>query len=74
MDYTDATGASSTWSEASGRLAAGECGFYQMNDSAFAESTALNDSGAAASAAPSADADAGTNAEAPSGEIGRAHV
>ena len=67
MDYTDATGASSTWSEASGRLAAGECGFYQMNDSAFAESTALNDSGAAASAAPSADADAGTNAEAPSG-------
>ena len=54
MDYTDATGASSTWSEASGRLAAGECGFYQMNDSAFAESTALNDSGAAASAAPSA--------------------
>ena len=54
MDYTDATGASSTWSEASGRLAAGECGFYQMNDSAFAESTALNDSEATASAAPSA--------------------
>ena len=54
MDYTDATGLTSTWSEASGRLAAGECGFYQMNDSAFAESTALNDSGAAASAAPSA--------------------
>ena len=67
MDYTDATGASSTWSEASGRLAAGECGFYQMNDSAFAESTALNDSGAAASAAPSAGADASASAEAPSG-------
>ena len=67
MDYTDATGASSTWSEASGRLAAGECGFYQMNDSAFAESTALNDSGATASAAPSAGADASASAEAPSG-------
>ena len=67
MDYTDATGANSTWSEASGRLAAGECGFYQMNDSAFAESTALNDSGAAASAAPSAGADASASAEAPSG-------
>ena len=63
MDYTDATGASSTWSEASGRLAAGECGFYQMNDSAFAESTALNDdSGATAGAAPSAD----TNVDTPS--------
>ena len=67
MDYTDATGLTSTWSEASGRLAAGECGFYQMNDSAFAESTALNDSGAAASAAPSAGADASASAEAPSG-------
>ena len=68
MDYTDATGASSTWSEASGRLAAGECGFYQMNDSAFAESTALNDdSGATAGAAPSAGADASASAEAPSG-------
>lgn len=67
MDYTDATGKNSTWSEASGRLAAGECGFYQMNDSAFAESTALNDSGAAASAAPSAGADASASAEAPSG-------
>ena len=54
MDYTDATGKNNTWSEASGRLAAGECGFYQMNDSAFAESTVLNDSGATASAAPSA--------------------
>lgn len=63
MDYTDATGASSTWSEASGRLAAGECGFYQMNDSAFAESTALNnDSGATAGTAPSA----GASADAPS--------
>ena len=60
MDYTDATGTNSTWSEASGRLAAGECGFYQMNDSAFAESTALNDSGAAASAAPSAGTSTGT--------------
>ena len=60
MDYTDATGANNTWSEASGRLAAGECGFYQMNDSAFAESTALNDSGAAASAAPSAGTSTGT--------------
>ena len=67
MDYTDATGLTNTWSEASGRLAAGECGFYQMNDSAFAESTALNDSGAAASAAPSAGADASASAEAPSG-------
>ena len=38
-----------------------------MNDSAFAESTALNDSGAAASAAPSAGADASASAEAPSG-------
>ena len=62
MDYTDATGKNSTWSEASGRLAAGECGFYQMNDSAFAESTALNDSGATASADPSA----GTNVDTPS--------
>ena len=60
MDHTDATGANNTWSEASGRLAAGECGFYQMNDSAFAESTALNDSGAAASAAPSAGTSTGT--------------
>ena len=63
MDYTDATGTNSTWSEASGRLAAGECGFYQMNDSAFAESTALNDdSGATAGAAPST----GTNVDTPS--------
>ena len=60
IDYTDATGKNNTWSEASGRLAAGECGFYQMNDSAFAESTALNDSGAAASAAPSAGTSTGT--------------
>ena len=68
IDYTDATGTNSTWSEASGRLAAGECGFYQMNDSAFAESTALNDdSGATAGAAPSAGADASASAEAPSG-------
>lgn len=82
IDYTDATGKNNTWSEASGRLAAGECGFYQMNDSAFAESTALNDdSGATAgtapsasasadapsSAAPSAGADASASAEAPSG-------
>ena len=77
MDYTDATGTNSTWSEASGRLAAGECGFYQMNDSAFAESTALNDdSGATAGTAPSASASAdapssaapstGTNVDAPS--------
>ena len=77
MDYTDATGKNSTWSEASGRLAAGECGFYQMNDSAFAESTALNDdSGAAAGTAPSASASAdapssaapstGTNVDTPS--------
>ena len=63
MDYTDATGKNNTWSEASGRLAAGECGFYQMNDSAFAESTALNDdSGATAGAAPST----GTNVDTPS--------
>ena len=61
MDYTDATGTNSTWSEASGRLAAGECGFYQMNDSAFAESTALNDdSGATAGAAPSTGTDTDT--------------
>ena len=77
MDYTDATGTNSTWSEASGRLAAGECGFYQMNDSAFAESTALNDdSGATAGTAPSASASAdapssaapsaGTNVDTPS--------
>ena len=77
MDYTDATGKNNTWSEASGRLAAGECGFYQMNDSAFAESTALNDdSGATAGTAPSASASAdapssaapstGTNVDAPS--------
>ena len=63
IDYTDATGKNNTWSEASGRLAAGECGFYQMNDSAFAESTALNDdSGATAGAVPSAD----TNVDTPS--------
>ena len=77
IDYTDATGKNNTWSEASGRLAAGECGFYQMNDSAFAESTALNDdSGATAGTAPSASASAdapssaapstGTNVDAPS--------
>ena len=77
IDYTDATGKNNTWSEASGRLAAGECGFYQMNDSAFAESTALNDdSGATAGAAPSAGTDtdtpssaapsAGTNVDTPS--------
>lgn len=77
IDYTDATGKNNTWSEASGRLAAGECGFYQMNDSAFAESTALNDdSGATAGAAPSAGTDtdtpssaapsAGASADAPS--------
>ena len=61
MDYTDATGTNNTWSEASGRLAAGECGFYQMNDSAFAESTALNDdSGATAGAAPSTGTDTDT--------------
>ena len=61
IDYTDATGKNNTWSEASGRLAAGECGFYQMNDSAFAESTALNDdSGATASAAPSTGTDTDT--------------
>ena len=77
MDHTDATGANNTWSEASGRLAAGECGFYQMNDSAFAESTALNDdSGATAGTAPSASASAdapssaapsaGTNVDTPS--------
>ena len=60
IDYTDATGKNNTWSEASGRLAAGECGFYQMNDSAFAESTALNDSGAAPSAGASADAPSST--------------
>ena len=77
MDHTDATGENNTWSEASGRLAAGECGFYQMNDSAFAESTALNDdSGATAGTAPSASASAdapssaapstGTNVDTPS--------
>ena len=73
IDYTDATGKNNTWSEASGRLAAGECGFYQMNDSAFAESTALNDdSGATAGTAPSADApssaapSADTNVDTPS--------
>ena len=61
MDHTDATGTNNTWSEASGRLAAGECGFYQMNDSAFAESTALNDdSGATAGAAPSTGTDTDT--------------
>ena len=71
MDHTDATGANNTWSEASGRLAAGECGFYQMNDSAFAESTALNDSGAAASAAPSAGTSTGTpSSTAPSTSTG----
>ena len=72
MDYTDATGKNNTWSEASGRLAAGECGFYQMNDSAFAESTALNDSGAAAGAGTDTDTPStgapstGTNVDAPS--------
>ena len=72
IDYTDATGKNNTWSEASGRLAAGECGFYQMNDSAFAESTALNDSGAAAGAGTDTDTPstgapgAGTNVDTPS--------
>ena len=72
IDYTDATGKNNTWSEASGRLAAGECGFYQMNDSAFAESTALNDSGAAAGAGTDTDTPStgapstGTNVDTPS--------
>ena len=41
MDHTDQADATRTWDEASGRLAAGECGFYQMNDSALTESTTL---------------------------------
>ena len=41
MDHTDQGDATRTWDEASGRLAAGECGFYQMNDSALSESRTL---------------------------------
>ena len=44
MDHTDQADATRTWDEASGRLAAGECGFYQMNDSALSESAASNGS------------------------------
>ena len=44
MDHTDQGDATRTWDEASGRLAAGECGFYQMNDSALSESLTLGDS------------------------------
>ena len=49
MDHTDQGDATRTWDEASGRLAAGECGFYQMNDSALSESLTLGDSTAGAS-------------------------
>lgn len=44
MDRTSADDASRTWDEAAGRLAAGDCGFYQMNDSALSESAASNGS------------------------------
>ena len=49
MDHTDQGDATRTWDEASGRLAAGECGFYQMNDSALSESLTLGGSTAGAS-------------------------
>ncbi|RAX24175.1 MULTISPECIES: ABC transporter substrate-binding protein [unclassified Actinomyces] len=41
MDYTDPADADRTWDEAAGRLADGQCGFYQMNDGALTESEAL---------------------------------
>ncbi|QHO91799.1 carbohydrate ABC transporter substrate-binding protein [Actinomyces sp. 432] len=41
MDHTDPDDADRTWDEAAGRLAEGECGFYQMNDGALTESEAL---------------------------------
>ncbi|MDU0347919.1 ABC transporter substrate-binding protein [Actinomyces sp. MRS3W] len=41
MDHTDSDDADRTWDEAAGRLADGECGFYQMNDGALTESEAL---------------------------------
>ena len=43
-DYADQTDKPRTWDEASGRLAAGDCGFYQMNDSALGESLTVGDS------------------------------
>jgi len=41
MDHTDPGDADRTWDEAAGRLADGQCGFYQMNDGALTESEAL---------------------------------
>ena len=48
-DYADQADRPRTWDEASSRLAAGECGFYQMNDSALGESLAVGDSAAGSS-------------------------
>ena len=48
-DYADQADSPRTWDEASSRLAAGECGFYQMNDSALGESLAVGDSAAGSS-------------------------
>ncbi len=44
VDHADEGDATRTWDEAAGRLAAGECGFYQMNDGALTESDAFDGS------------------------------
>ena len=61
MDHTDQGDATRTWDEASGRLAAGECGFYQMNDSALSESLTLGDSTGSSTTDTTGDSTAGAS-------------
>ena len=61
-DYADQADRPRTWDEASSRLAAGECGFYQMNDSALGESLAVGDSMADSATSAAAGAAPGTAA------------
>ena len=59
-DYADQTDKPRTWDEASGRLAAGDCGFYQMNDSALGESLTVGDSMAGSATSTAASTATGT--------------
>ena len=61
-DYADQTDKPRTWDEASGRLAAGDCGFYQMNDSALGESLTVGDSMADSATSTAAGTATGTAA------------
>ena len=61
-DYADQTDKPRTWDEASGRLAAGDCGFYQMNDSALGESLTVGDSMADSATGTAASTATGTAA------------